>query len=906
MTQWPKLTALNIGLLIICGIELLSIMNFFVLPNGAIYDTFCKLPPKSTQGSKKVIIVPINPEQLYSDDETWIPFLNNLHDVNAKQILFSFFPPRASEQFYARASEFKNIIFGRQKQLPITSLNVQTVHQPCNGASAFVPVPDVVDKYTLKIAPYDLPVNQYGIHRFEHALFPCNEAKKQIKPNFILAAAQMRNEAPQTIDSQFAINFMAINRVLPNISFESIRSGNIVPELFQDRTVLVGLGKSSDSPGFQTPVHTGSRSLSLVEYNGFALDTLIENRIVQWPGRYAILLIVSGIVIVGLFVFPLFSDTLFFIGAGLFYLFTVIGSFLLLRYAFIWLPIMQIMAAATAVFMFIFGRKYMSKNQFAREVILNKSKQLKDRFFPDGFYASQAYWAKVVNMVNQTLNLERVIFLEKVPDDHRVREIIALNTSIENIQERRRDYERTPYSTAIMENRPIEVTSFFKRVKEEDVQYLVPLSYAGQVQGFWAFVISSGNMIEINYMLSIIRNFAVEIGELLYKRAQWLAEKKKKQNLFRKLLTVETRDDLYHEVNAVISMLVRRISTLDHLLNALESPIILYDIFGQVTHVNQAMNKLLTQMKVAPFKMTALDLAIRLTGHTAEEMRDKLSQVMLSHIHLNLPVTLSDAPYAYRLSIYPLIGEDETVHQDDQAYPFNIHGMLFEMTDLTETKDLALLKSDVFERSNIQLKHGVESITNACVLLEDEETENKDQILTELITQKDKMIAFMDELSGYMDKEIMFEGQQLFPVMPLKQITDVLASIKAELEKKKITIDLAEDHFPDMALAVPSDLKILCKAMLTILLEDAFNDTIIHITAANENGTMCYTLSNTGYGMPNEDFQRHLTSKQISDTTPYQQIYQLYPELAHWKAHLSGSSEVGKGIIFMLKLQKFH
>ncbi|HKL81340.1 MAG TPA: hypothetical protein VJ879_02400, partial [Desulfobacter sp.] len=69
MTQWPKLTALNIGLLIICGIELLSIVNFFVLPNGAIYDTFCKLPPKSTQGSKKVIIVPINPEQLYSDDE---------------------------------------------------------------------------------------------------------------------------------------------------------------------------------------------------------------------------------------------------------------------------------------------------------------------------------------------------------------------------------------------------------------------------------------------------------------------------------------------------------------------------------------------------------------------------------------------------------------------------------------------------------------------------------------------------------------------------------------------------------------------------------------------------------------------------------------------------------------------
>ncbi|WP_319575980.1 CHASE2 domain-containing protein [uncultured Desulfobacter sp.] len=906
MTQWFRFTALNVGLLIICGIELLSIVNFFVLPNGVIYDTFCKLPPKSTQGSKKVMIVPINQEQLYSDDETWILFLNNLHDVNAKQILFSFFPPRASEQFYARASEFKNVIFGRQKQLPITSLNVQIAHQPRSGAPGFVPIPDFVHKYTLKIAPYDLPVNQYGIHRFAHAFFLHNEAKKHIEPNFILAAAQMRDEAPQTIDSQFAINFIATAGALPNISFESILSGNIVSELFQDRTLLVGFGKSSDSPGFQTPVHTGSRTLSLVEYNGFALDTLIENRIIQWPGRYAILLIVSGIVIGCLFVFPLFSDTLFFICAGLFYLFTVIGSFLLLRYALVWLPIMEIMAAETAVFMFVFGRKYVSKNKFAREVMLNKSTQLKDRFFPDGFYASQAYWAKVVNMVNQTLNLERVIFLEKVPDDHRVREIIALNTSIENIQERRRDYERTPYSTAIGENRPIEVTSFFKGVGEEDVQYLVPLSYAGQVQGFWAFVISSRNMLEVNYMLSIIRNFAVEIGELLYKREQWLAEKKKKQNLFRKLLAVETRDDLYHEVNAVISMLVRRLSTLDHLLNALESPIILYDIFGQVTHVNHAMNKLLNQMKVAPFKMSALDLAIRLTGHNAEEMRDKLSQVMLSHIRLNLPVTLSDAPHAYRLSIHPLVGEDETLLQDDQAYPFNIHGMLFEMTDLTETKDLSLLKSDVFERSNVQLKHGVESITNACVLLEDEGTENKDQILTELLTQKDKMISFMDELSGYMDKEIMFDGQQLFPVMPLKQITDALALIKEDLEKKKITIDLAEEHFLDMALAVPSDLKTLCKAMLFILLEDAFNDTTIHITAANENGTMCYTLFNTGYGMPNEDFQRHLTSKQISDTTPYQQIYQFYPKLEHWKAHLSGSSEVGKGIIFMLKLQKFH
>ena len=95
-------------------------------------------------------------------------------------------------------------------------------------------------------------------------------------------------------------------------------------------------------------------------------------------------------------------------------------------------------------------------------------------------------------MINQSLNLKRMIFLERVPNDHRLKEIKAFECSIHDVVDLRRDYERTPYSTVIQEQKPLLQTKpYLLPLAVEDQQYLAPLMFAGDVLGFWAFTVAS-------------------------------------------------------------------------------------------------------------------------------------------------------------------------------------------------------------------------------------------------------------------------------------------------------------------------------------------------------------------------------------------------------------------------------
>lgn len=93
-------------------------------------------------------------------------------------------------------------------------------------------------------------------------------------------------------------------------------------------------------------------------------------------------------------------------------------------------------------------------------------------------------------MVRQSLDLGWLIFLERPPGQHHVREIAALNCQFADIDERRRDYRRAPYSDAIAENRLIRLRRLFLKLDPGMDQYMTPLTFGGEVLGFWAMGIA--------------------------------------------------------------------------------------------------------------------------------------------------------------------------------------------------------------------------------------------------------------------------------------------------------------------------------------------------------------------------------------------------------------------------------
>ncbi len=893
MDKEPRYIALYMGLVTVLMVWCLSLTGLFDFPNDILYDTFVRLQPDARQAPKKIMVMEVSYDQQQSGDKKWIPLLDHLQKAGASQIIFSFFPPMASEKFYDKAAVMGNVIFGRR----------QLGEKEQMKDERFEPIPPQAQGKKLVIAPYDIPPDHYGIHRLAKGYFIVNNQKK---PCFLMVAAAKRGQNELPIDDMFSVNFMGAPATLPNIDFEKILSGNLITELVQGRSVIIGLKNMANSPGFHTPIHSGDNSVSLVEYHGYILDTLMEQKTIIWPRPLMILLFTIMVTILGLTTYTLLSGTMALVSTALFFVISFILSWFALSYALFWPPLFEIIVTEAIVLNFIFLRAYLSKTAILKEMILTRSSQIRERFLPTGFYASKDYWASVISMVNQTLNLERAIFLEKVRNDHRVKEVIALNTSINDIEERRRDYERTPYSTAIEENRPIKIKSYFKTAQQADAQYMVPLIFEGRIQGFWAFVISSDNTVEINTLLPTIQRFALEIGEILYKRVKWRIARAGQKKVISKMLRLEAKENLYQEVSNTIRMLGRRLSVLDLVFNTLTSAIVLYDIFGQVTHVNKGMIHILKTMNIAaPFKMSALDLAVKLTNHTVEGMRNLLSQIILNHQSINLPVNVSDHKKAYMLTIRPLIGEQKNFLKDE-AYPFALHGILFEMNDVTDIKEFTSLKADFFQRSNARLKDGVESISNVCMMLEEDMVgDEKKEIVETLKDKKENIIDFIDELSGYMERDVFSATRQVFPVSAMKILTTAIGNLGDEASQRQILFDVMPEAMSDMTLANPGDLKKIFISLLSILLEDAYEESVIHIQLQRQGEHLLYVLHNSGYGMPDEDFQRYLSSKHLTDSRAFKDIHEMSPTLEGWKGKLTGKSDVGKGIEFHLRLMAF-
>ncbi|MFK5952161.1 MAG: CHASE2 domain-containing protein [Desulfobacterium sp.] len=891
MDKEPRYIAVYMGLITVFLVWSLSLTAVFDFPNDILYDTFVKLQPGTRHVSSKVMVMEVSYDQQHREDKEWLTLLDHLHNAGASQVIFSFFPPKASEKFYNRAAAMGNVIFGRQQ----LDKKYQTRGEP------FEPIPPQAQGKQLIMAPYDIPPDHYGVHRLAKTYFNINNQKT---PCFLMVAAAKRGQQELPVEDMFSVNFVGAAAILPNIDFKKTLSGNVITELIQDRSVIIGLKKMANSPGFQTPIHSGDRSISLVEYHGYTLDTLMEQKAIAWPRPLVVLLFIIVVTIFGLTAYSLLSGTMALVITSLFFVISFVLSWVTLSYAQFWPPLFEIIVTEGIVLNFIFLRAYLSKTAFLKEMILTRSSQMQERFLPTGFYASKDYWASVINMVNQTLNLERVIFLEKVRNDHRVQEIIALNTSINDIEEKRRDYERTPYSTAIEENRPIQIKSYFKTVREGDEQYLVPLIFEGQIQGFWAFVIASGNAVEINTLLPTIQRFALEIGEILHKRIKWRIARAGQKRVVKKILRLQAKENLYQEVRNTIRMLGRRLSVLDLVFNALESAIVLYDIFGQVTHVNKGMIHILKTMNITtPFRMSALDLAVKLTNHTIEEMRNLLSQIILNHDSVNLQVNISDHKKAYMLTIRPLIGEQKDFLKDE-AYPFDLHGILFEMSDVTDIKDFISLKTDFFQRSNTRLKDGVESISNACMMLEEDDmvADEKKELVKVLKGKKEDMIEFIDELDEYMERDVFSETRQVFPIIAMKILTTAMGSLGEEAAKRHVSFDVMPQTMSDLTLANPGDLKNIFTALLYALLQDAYEESTIHIQVQRQGEHLLYVLHNSGYGMPDEDFQRYLSSHHLTDSKAFKNIHEMTPTLKRWKGELTGKSDVGDGITFHLRL----
>ena len=878
-------------------IFLLSINNTFESLNHLFYHIYNQYNTHKTYNSKEVTLIEIDRE--INPSHNWSQFLDRIQQYEPKQIIFVSWPQYATRQFYQAATAYKNVIFGRQLRLDAADLHTWGL-EPLPTTLSDPPPP-----YGLVATP---PV-QWGAHRSQHAFF---NIKGQRHPALeVLALQRLAKRRTAFPHHPYPLNFRGGAKRLPKVSLHRLLTHGMAPELIEGRYLLIGPNLPYATPRWRIPLHAHETDLSPLEYHGLALDTLLSGQMTLEFSKATKLTLIITLLSANLFLYQLTSIRLAFWLTISFITFYIMTGWLLFNYGSRFLPIPELALLQLGSFLLVFYEKSVTRERLLGSMLLHITAQTQERTATPSFLTSQAHWSQVVGMLSQMLDLSRLILLERIGSDHRVQEIIAWQCSFEDIYERRRDFHRHPYSTAINERRLLRLDDrpFLKTIPLSETQFLMPLIFSGEVYGFWVFGIESYKIHHIPQFEAVIEEFGSQIATLLYRRQQWMsrAQGEYRQRLHA-YLQLEGGEQTYLNLAKSFTLMTHRLGRLEHILSHLSAATIAYNLFGNVAHVNKRMADLLRTTQLNPYHMNLLDLMVALCSIDETEARELLRRIAFEKAHLSLPTTLPNNPMRYYiLHLQPIIQDDTEIFQHpEDIQPFHMTGILCELVDITDIQQMQDFKIQIVEKIHNEIQDDLKSFTNTFNQIESDPhvSHATRAILTPIKQAVDHLISILDNMYKILNVNHNRQKKGVYPVN-LQEIISSTIDDYVLPRDKDIQIDMLFSGERELVFATPSQLTYTIHTILDLLVHDAMDNSHITIDVQDDADSVLCAFANTGFGMPNARLQDYLCGSADIDSEAFMKFRQSMTEVRRWAATLDATSELGVGLRFSLKLKAF-
>lgn len=646
--------------------------------NGWLYDLFNQYSPLfSAEQNVSVVLVTASPEQAHFDDELWRVAVDNLFAAGAQGIAFSFQPKGLSETLFQQLTSNDHVVIARNlARDPIndTFTQLEPWIYPSGDESA-------------RWGGIYVSVDGDGVYRSHKQSAVGYDSFEWVVVNSF--SAESRAAYASAFD--FMINFLSGPDSLPRVTVERVVERGVIPELIENKIVLVGIDDPSQQVGLATPLGDGDDGLSLLEFYGFGIDSLVNARYITPSPTWLLVLLLVIIAFLSMVVLQ-WGGILAAMRISVVLLSVYLATAALALWFFqFWLPLAEILLLQVIVYVLVQRSQAVNQTEQIYNMVAKRSSQLSMEGMQSSFFATEEHWSRVIALVNQLLDLNRLIFLERVAGDHRVREVKALNCSLDDIGEMRRDYLRTPYSTAIELHAPLRLESSYLADRGDDeYQYLVPLIFAGEVLGFWAFSVDKVKLDLITNFEQRIDEFSQQIAELLYHRQQWKQKAIDEQRLLTKYLRLEGGDQTSRSLAQVLALMDKRLQSFEDVFAGMGTAAVLYDLFGSVLQINGEMTSLMQEMKLAAYDMTALDLIVNLTGVSLDEGRRYLRTVIVDQEKEVLSVTpVNTEKEHFVLSLRPVFRQSQVELAGDDILPFETVGILLELISASAIRRLS-------------------------------------------------------------------------------------------------------------------------------------------------------------------------------------------------------------------------
>ncbi|HRY15313.1 MAG TPA: CHASE2 domain-containing protein [Candidatus Competibacteraceae bacterium] len=891
--------AILIALTVAIGTWSLGALGLFNLYDALIYDTAIRYSPRPHDASS-VLLITASEDEVAAGDAVWLNTIEKLETLGARQIILTFTPQRVSTRFYERAAQMNNLVFGRLLQSPVQS-DTQII-------TPWPPAAQNVEK-RLIFGIVAIPPADDGAYRRNPVYFRLGDQDYPILET--QAAQQIIGQDQLPAESEYWVNFSGGLDYTPVIALSRLLADALIPELVQGKSVLIGPALAAHEPGLHTPVNRGeNQGVSPLVFQGLALQTLLQKQAIRpLPALWQLVLLLAASA-VNVVLYQLGRYTF---GLGL--TAAAVGVYGLIAWSLpawflVWPPVTALLIAQIATFILVSRYKFRVEESTTRRLIMELSGQSREKRQIPSFYADAEPWAQVVNLVRQALNLGWLIFLERPPGQYHVKEIIALNCSLADIDERRRDYRRLPYSEAIAENRPVQLEKrLFLRLDAAYDQYLTPLMFGGEVLGFWAMGLPAGPQIPVFF--SIVRDFSAQIAEMIYHRRQWLQqqEMEKARHAFR-YLRLAGGENFHTALKQNFVAYQQRLLGLEQIFDSISLAAVFYNPFGVLIQINRTMEELIKRAHIQIYEMTAVDLLCALCQLSMIDSQHTLRQVFIEHKTIRLPARLPDNLYAhYLLYVRPVLTNPEQHTEAEEVTPFELRGILVELVDVTELHDLNITKNSLMKQIYFELQANLQAIIEETDKFDLDDQSASGAGLKRMKQYADDALQQVNQAQDYLFRDMVElhpanEGyNEGYPVEFLEIVRMALDTVMDQLGEQRLTIDARLPEVSHLVLAESSALRELLETLLRILIEDALDGATLSISLREQEQTITLRLANEGFGMPDARFQEYLTSM-VDDATPiFKKLRAGIREVAAWSGTLTGRSALGEGVRFELTLR---
>ncbi len=848
-----------------------------------LYDEAMSSSAFYSQKSPQVLLVELETGYEGLTIKNWFSLLDEIQKYKPAEIVINLLPGNWEDKNIEQAS----------KKYPITFGSTYVKKSNRHPQVLFSVVP-----------PLDKNIYRQQRHSYmlDKKVYPALESVVSNKVNDKNTKSEKEQGDNTSQANSYYINFMGGAGRLPVLSSQRVLKGGLVEDLVKDKVVLIGV-KVPMMLDLPSPLGM----MPYANYQAYALDTLLNHNEIYIANIWLIILLVMILVLVLFLAILKIPDRYQIVLFSLFILFTLAVSYFCLAFFNYWVLPGYLLITEVLILIAMLFLRNRQNHQALQSMAVHSAVKIESHWLSESFYSSEAHWNHIANMVTQTLSLERTIFLERVENDHRVREIKALNCSLDDVGELRRDYQRTPYTTAIEHGGALKLSRpYLEAVSDDEVQYLMPLTFAGNIQGFWAFTIKQDAQLDEDKLIDAVERFAVQIAELLYHWSEWGKNQKMQRSLMMNFLQMRFEKSSYDSINHSINFLTHRISVMETVMDGLETLAILYDLFGRVVHVNKSMTRMLTEIDLMPYSMTTVDLIVNLSDCNMTEAKNYLSYLILEQESITLPVVNDGVKTGYMMVISALKNDEDHENAEGEIVPFEMIGILCELIDMSQIRELYSQKEKIIQYMSGWLRNDLSSISMACDLAQDKRLPDEKHVhLMKLIKTKVNDLAYnFKQVNLVVQQDLVTKISGQYPVDYIEILQQAIIESKNQVSKT-IFIEPEIPFFSPLVMAAPKELRQVFTAIISILIMDALEDSEIVINISCDNNQVIYEFENKGFGIPQEQLNQYMKSTEDLVSPEFQNLRSASQQIINWGESFSASSKIGEGMNIEFSLKAF-